>query len=301
LASFYTEIPQWDAKDSQYNYRSKTWKFHPGNQRPFTEFNGVADFFDAFPFVPNEIVRSGAGAKFAEFTAKKSPYPEIQNFLDKIRSKGHNMFVAPVEDECIPFLQQETGNSYCSVRINIVWESATPTDGHMLVFAALGDVCFVEFLLTENKKDIKEYKFQYCSFPPEFPTASELWKNRVEKRNSDTAGTDGNSDKRSSSELQIKKFGKYSAAFTSCDFNEIIVVLSPGYIDFKWLNFWKLTKEVGISSVDVRDGWSMVLYNKPAWKGDNLVLTDESEPCFSQGVGWMNDHSQSLIVFKMIK
>eukprot|EP01123_Difflugia_compressa_P012803 TRINITY_DN5624_c0_g1_i1.p1 TRINITY_DN5624_c0_g1~~TRINITY_DN5624_c0_g1_i1.p1 ORF type:complete len:212 (-),score=38.66 TRINITY_DN5624_c0_g1_i1:66-638(-) len=163
-----------------------------------------------------------------------------------------------------------------AARVNVIWESAgkNSENGHMGVYAALGDVGYVEFELNIDN-EIVDFKWRGLKTPPKFKTYAEIHKVK------DTEN--------------YKLFGK-PTFYQDSYFSGSHAVLDYGFYDNLWLKWWGF--ENGISSADVTGCYSASIWTE---EGHKHVLDDESAKCFEEDLRWLNDKSHSVSIDKSEK
>jgi len=284
IASWARDIPFYQTRDSETHHRSTTWSEAREHFRPFSDLpSDVLEFFDVFKHTPTNVKAILPKADRDNDLNAKSKFSELNEFLETLRKGGRNMFVAPI-NFTHGLVQHKDSNNIVDIRVNVVWESLGITvKNHPWAFAALGDVCFVRMNFTD--KAVKEVAFRHCSLPPEYPTAEELL-------------AEHKKDILNSRNMNI---GGYPSGYGDCSFSGSSVTLARGWFDEPWLHLRNIDPEgSGLSSFDLTGSWTAAFFQGPGWTGANLHFTDERDPCFQHGIGWMNDHTRSIVVGKLV-
>jgi len=262
--------PRWKKNDHSSLTTMFSW-----TTKDISNYQYLNNFFETFEYDPYNPEQS-------------IPWNDLADFLKEIRAGGRNMFVAPISQNVYVHEDRYQNKNLCIVvQVNVVWESFGKCERKLCVYGAFGDIGFVEFEIDGTY--IVNWKFRHLQDPPPYRTLDEM----------PQIPRDSNGDDHRVCDLPT--------LFLDCSYSGPYAYFYKGHFDYPWLSHWNLTAitegtQNGVesfSSVDTTGCWVVSLWDSSGWMGKNIMITDNKEACFAQGMGWMNDRAQSISVFSL--
>jgi len=183
------------------------------------------------------------------------------------------MFVAPISTE--GYLESSPPVYSLATRINVIWESSEIGESStMAVYAALGDVGYVDFKLNVDN-EIVDFVWRGLKIPPPLKRISEIPQTHPD--------------------YDFKIYG-LTTVYENCDFHGFYAFLDYGFYDNSWLKWWGF--ENSLSSIDSTGCYSASIWTESGRK----QIFDDDQRCFSgEDLDWLNDKSHSIFIGKSEK
>jgi hypothetical protein len=239
-------IPHWENEVQAVDYNAL---LKDSSEKKISDYPAIVDFFKYFP-MPKDYLDIGP-------EVVKTPFTDLTDFLKMLRTRGRNMFVAPMNE--IGYLKNEESAIKLYIKINVVWESfCLYPRSPLAIFGALGDVGYVVFTLTSDNT-IEKFSWRGLKIPPNYENIDEIVEISLPND-------------------EHKVHGK-PTFYDHCSYSGSFLFLDYGTYESAWLKAWNMQNS--ISSADVSNCYQAVL-----WIGENEheIIDDEKVDCFKERV-----------------
>jgi hypothetical protein len=239
-------IPHWENEVHPIDFNAL---FQDSTQKSISEYPAIVEFFKYFP-MPKDYLDIGP-------EVVNTPYTDLTDYLKMLRTRGRNMFVAPMDETGYLKIDDSVRKLY--VKINVVWESfCLYPRSPAAIFGALGDVGYVEFTLKEDN-NIEKFSWRGLKIPPNYDNIDEIVEISLPND-------------------EHKVHGK-PTFYDHCSYSGTFVFLDKGTYESSWLKTWNMLN--AISSADVTKCYQAVLWIE---SNEHEIVDNKRVDCFDQRV-----------------